>query len=160
MISVWEWWEFFPMNISLFAYNETVAQEYFPLDKEQVLNKSLKWKDKDDQVLNVAKTIPAEKLPIDIKDIPDDILNWAIKCEISKRPFKLIPQELKFYREHNIPVPHLHPDERHKARMKLRNPRKLYDRQCMKCNKEIQTTYAPERSETVYCEECYLKEVY
>ena len=160
MQKTWEWWEYFPVELSLFAYNETVAQEYFPLKKEVCLKKWYKWKDEDDNIPNVTKVIPAEKLPDSISDIPDDVLNWAIKCEISWRPFKFIPQELKFYREHNIPVPHLHPDERHKARMKLRNPRKLYDRQCVKCNKDIQTTYAPEWSETVYCEGCYLKEVY
>jgi len=44
--------------------------------------------------------------------------------------------------------------------MKLRNPRKLYTRNCDKCGKEIQTTYAPERPEIVYCENCYNKEVY
>lgn len=162
--SIWsyrsEWWEFFPKNISLFTYNETIAQVYYPLSKEGILNKWLKWKDEDNSISNVTKIIPAERLPDNIKDIPDDILNWAIKCEVSGRPFKIIPQELEFYRKHNIPVPHLHPDERHKARMKLRNPRKLYDRQCMKCDKGIQTTYSPDRSEIVYCEECYLKEVY
>ncbi len=28
----WEWWEFFPSSISPFWYNETVAQEYFPIN--------------------------------------------------------------------------------------------------------------------------------
>ena len=54
-----------------------------------------------------------------------------------------MPQELEFYRQNNIPVPHLHPDERHKQRMALRNPRKLYDRKCDKCSKDMKTTYAP-----------------
>ena len=160
MKSTWEWWEFLPTKLSPFAYNETVSQEYFPLSKEEVLSKGWRWKDDDDYVQNVSKIIPAEKLPNNINDIPDDVLNWAIKCEVTWRPFMLIPQELKFYRENSIPIPHLHPDERHEARMKLRNPRKLYDRQCMKCSKDIQTTYSPDRQEIVYCEKCYLKEVY
>jgi CxxC-x17-CxxC domain-containing protein len=44
--------------------------------------------------------------------------------------------------------------------MKLRNPRKLFDRKCDKCGKDIKTTYAPDRPEIVYCEECYEKEIY
>ena len=160
MKSTWEWWEFFPINLSYFSYNETEANEIFPLTKNIVNKNGWKWKEEEDKIPNVTKTIPAEKLPINISDIPDDVLNWAIKCQASWRPFKLIPQELKFYREHNIPVPHLHPDERHKARMKLRNPRKLYDRNCTNCTKSIQTTYAPDKPEIVYCEECYLKEIY
>jgi CxxC-x17-CxxC domain-containing protein len=44
--------------------------------------------------------------------------------------------------------------------MKLRNPRKLFKRTCDKCGKGIQKTYAPERPEIVYCQECYEKEIY
>jgi hypothetical protein len=87
-------------------------------------------------------------------------LNWAIECETTKKPFRIIPQELEFYRKHNLPIPRKHPDERHKERMALRNSRKLFTRKCDKCRKEIQTTYAPERPEIVYCQECYEKEIY
>ncbi len=37
MQKTWEWWEFFPSSISPFWYNETVANEYFPLKKEDVI---------------------------------------------------------------------------------------------------------------------------
>ena len=155
-----EWGEFFPVELSPFAYNETVAQEYFPLSKEEVESRGWKWREEVDEVPQVEKIIPAERLPDSIDDIPDDVLNWAIKCEETGRPFRIVKQELAFYRKMKLPVPHLHPDERHKKRMALRNPRKLWKRECGKCGKEIQTTYAPERPEAVYCEECYLKEVY
>jgi hypothetical protein len=81
----------------------------------------------------VDKVIPASKLPINLTDVPDDILNWAIECEITGRPFRIIKQELEFYRKYGLPIPRRHPDQRHLDRMKLRNPRKLYDRECMKC---------------------------
>ena len=155
-----EWGEFFSVELSPFAYNETVAQEYFPLTKEEVISRGWKWRDEVDEVPQVEKIIPAERLPDSINDIPDDILNWAIKCEATGRPFRIVKQELAFYRKMKLPIPHLHPDERHKRRMALRNPRKLWNRKCAKCQKDIQTTYSPERPETVYCEECYLKEVY
>ncbi len=51
-------------------------------------------------VPKVEKTIPASKLPEDIIKIPDDVLNWAIECEVTKRPFRIIKQELEFYRKH------------------------------------------------------------
>ena len=108
----------------------------------------------------VEKIILALKLPENIVEIPDDILNWAIECEITKKPFRIIAQELDFYRKHNLPIPRRHPDQRHLDRMKLRNPRKLFTRICDKCGKDIQTTYVPERSEIVYCQECYEKEIY
>ncbi|MFH1444132.1 MAG: hypothetical protein ABIG34_01940 [Candidatus Peregrinibacteria bacterium] len=155
-----EWGEFFPVTMSPFAYNETVAQEYFPLTKKEVKEHGWKWHEKKDEVQQVSKVIPAEKLPSSIDEIPDDILNWAIKCEMTKRPFRITKQELAFYRKMKLPIPHLHPDERHKRRMSLRNPRNLWKRPCMKCGKDMETTYPPERPEIVYCESCYLSTVY
>ncbi len=160
MIQDGEWWEFFPSNMSSFWYNETVANEYFPLTKQEALEKWFNWSGYEAPFPKVEKIIPASKLPSDIKEIPDDILNWAIECEVTKKPFRIIKPELEFYRKHNLWVPKRHPDQRHLDRMSLRNPRKLYERKCDKCNVEIQTTYAPERKETVYCEECYHKEIY
>jgi hypothetical protein len=155
-----EWGSFFSVTLSPFAYNETVAQEYYPLTQEEVAARGWQWKEKSNDVANVERTIPGELLPEHTKDIPDDVLNWAITCPVTKRPFRLIRQELSFYRRVRLPIPRLHPDERYKRRMAFTNPRKLWKRECMKCRKEIQTTYSPERPEIVYCEECYLKEVY
>ncbi|MDD5103357.1 MAG: hypothetical protein PHX93_03070 [Candidatus Peribacteraceae bacterium] len=155
-----EWGEFFPIALSPFAYNETIAQEYFPHSKQEVLERGWQWKDRKEELPKVTKLIPAAQLPDSISDIPDDILNWAIQCEATKRPFKIVKQELEFYRNMHLPIPRLHPDERHKRRMALRNPRTLFLRTCMKCQKSIETMYPPERPETIYCEECYLKEVY
>ncbi|KKP40496.1 MAG: hypothetical protein UR28_C0001G0006 [Candidatus Peregrinibacteria bacterium GW2011_GWF2_33_10] len=60
----------------------------------------------------------------------------------------------------NLPLPRKHNDVRYKERMALSNPRKLYNRNCMKCGDEIKTNYALERPEIVYCEKCYLESVY
>jgi len=152
-----EWGEFFPINLSPFAYNETVAQDYFPMEKEDVIKGGWKWHEE-----NQAKSYkgPVYEVPDKIEDVADDITKQILICEATGKPYKMIPQELKFYREHGIPVPRQCPDERHRARMNLRNPRKLYDRKCDKCGAVIRTTYSPDRPEKVYCEKCYLEEVY
>ena len=155
-----EWGEFFPMNRSPFSYNETMAQESFPMKKDEVALNGLQWKESLEVIPKNEKSINADSLPDRIEDIPDDILNWNIICESSGKSFKIIKQELDIYREQKIPIPHLHPDERHYARLKSQNTRGLHNRTCQKCQKAIQTTYSPDRPETVYCEECYLKEVY
>ncbi len=167
MQKTWEWWEFFPSSISPFGYNETVANEYFPLARDVALQhlsedwkQLFNWSDYETPFPKVEKIIPASKLPENISEIPDDILNWAIECEVTKKPFRIIKQELEFYRKYNLPIPRKSPDQRHLERMALRNPRKLFTRVCDKCGKEIQTTYTPEREETVYCEECYNREIY
>ncbi|KKP39323.1 MAG: hypothetical protein UR28_C0008G0028 [Candidatus Peregrinibacteria bacterium GW2011_GWF2_33_10] len=170
-----EFGEFPPISISPFSYNETMAQMYFPLSKEQIQSfpldkgglRGIKWKDDLIIIPQIDKIIPGNMIPDTISEIPDDILNWPIQCEISKRPFKIIPSELKFYRDQNLPIPHLHPEERFNKRMSLRNPRKLWTRNCMKCNAEIQTTYSPEEEiacnsklqrRIVYCENCYINQ--
>lgn len=155
-----EWGEYFPITTSLFCYNESPAQRYFPLTKKEILERGWSYKEPEDTLPKVEKVIPALKLPDATEDIPDDVLSWAIECNTTKRPFNITKQELKFYRDMGLPIPYLHPDERLRRRMQKRNPRKLWKRQCAKCQKEIQTTYAPERPEMVYCESCYLQEVY
>ncbi|MBU0578173.1 hypothetical protein KJ742_05075 [Patescibacteria group bacterium] len=155
-----EWGQFFPANLSPFGYNETVAQEYFPLTKEQAQKSDFKWQDYKAPPPEATKSIPADRLPDSITEIPDDVTNWAIVDEVNGRPFKIIPQELRFYRNHFLPVPHRSPDQRHLDRMAKRTPRRLFDRKCGKCGANIKTTYAPERPEKIYCEACYHKEVY
>ncbi|MDD4318940.1 MAG: hypothetical protein PHW10_01275 [Candidatus Peribacteraceae bacterium] len=160
MRSTQEWGEFFPAGISPFAYNETTAQQYFPLTEMESKSRGWPWREEETELPDVKKIIAASTLPTDITQVPDDILQWAIKCEATNRPFRIVKKELEFYRERGFPLPHFHPDERHRRRMLRRNPRTLWGRKCMHCGKEMQTTYAPERPEKVYCEECYLKEVY
>jgi len=155
-----EWGEFFPITISPFAYNETVAQEFFPLTQREATQRGWEWRKEEDIMPHVTKIIPAATLSSSIADIPDDILNWAITCAATKRPFRIVKQELMFYRKMQLPIPRFHPDVRHNSRMALRNPRRLWKRPCMKCGHAMETTYAPDRPEIVYCEACYLSEVY
>ena len=74
--------------------------------------------------------------------------------------FKIIPNELQFYRKMKIPLPILCPNCRHFERLERRNPMKLWSRNCAKCKKEIMSSYSLNSSETVYCEKCYQQEVY
>ena len=90
--------------MSPFGYNETVAQEYFPMTREEITASNIfHYSDYESPFRKVEKIIPANKLPEDIKDIPDDILNWAIECEVTKKPYRIIRQELDFYRKHSLP---------------------------------------------------------
>ena len=152
-----EWGEFFPSSISPFGYNETVAQEYFPTTKEQALSKNYKWKDEEK---NSEYFGPKIEIPDNIDSVKDEIINQILNCESCNKYYKIIKQELKFYRSLKLPIPKNCPDCRHRQRLSMRNPRKLWTRNCMKCNTEIQTTYPLERKEIVYCEKCYLETIY
>lgn len=155
-----EWGEFFPVSHAPNGYNETVANEYFPLTKKEALEQGFTWSDYEAPVGQVSGEFTKDSLPQRIEEATNELINHVITCSVSGRPFKLVAPELEFYRRFNIPLPHKHPDERHKDRFNLRNPRKLWQRNCMKCNEEVESTYAPNRPETIYCEECYNKEIY
>lgn len=157
MIETKEWGEFFPINLSLFGYNESVAQEQYPLTKEQAQKEGIKWKDEDS--LNRYQG-PKVEIPDNIKDVNDDITKKILTCNNCKKNYKIIPQELDFYRNQNLPPPATCPDCRHTKRIKSRNANRLYERTCAKCSQTIQTTYAPNRPEPIYCEKCYLESVY
>jgi len=156
MMQIGEWGGFFPATLSPFAYNESVAQEYYPLTKEEVLKRGWKWKEFEQK--NYQKQ--TYELPDNISETSDEIMNELLACNDCGRNYKIIFQELKFYRNMGLPIPRKCHECRHKERMALRNPRKLFSRNCDRCYKSIQTTYSPDRPEKVYCEECYLKEVY
>ncbi|MBN1494822.1 hypothetical protein JW911_03765 [Candidatus Peregrinibacteria bacterium] len=151
-----EWGKFFPPKISDFAYNESIANEFTPLTKEEVLKQGYTWKEKDRKDYKKQDYL----VPDLIKDVPESITNEILACSDCGKNFKILQKELEFYKKFNLPIPQMCPDCRHKERMEMRNPRILYDRKCMECGAPIKTTYTPERTEKVFCEKCYLKEVY
>jgi hypothetical protein len=178
--------EFFPAEVSPFAYNEVIAIEYFPLTKDEALRRGYAWKDPDARDYKI--TFKPENLPDNIKEVRDDIMNEVIGCAHEGRcvdqcatAFKILPRELEFYRRMNFPLPRLCPNCRHGERLRQRNPMKLWHKNCMctgvasengvykntlghghgvgHCPNEFKTTYAPERKEIIYCEDCYQGEV-
>jgi hypothetical protein len=159
--------EFFPSELSPFAYNETIAQEYFPKSTEEIIEQGYLYRkpfDKDYQI-----TIDSKDLSDHIRDVTDSILDETISCpnkgsELTQctLAYRIHPEELTFLRKHNIALPRYCPNCRHYERLAQRNPLKLWHRKCMKegCNNEFETSYAPDRPEIVYCERCYQNEVY
>jgi len=196
---IYKYGEFFPPELSPFCYNETIAQEYFPKTKEQALSEGYNWKEPEEK--NIIPDIKTEDLPDNIKDVDESIIGKIIQCEHSKikedgtleptcnemctRGFKIIKQELDFYKRMSLPIPRLCPNCRHFQRLKQRNPLKLWHRKCEcqgtygqnlnnpntyqnqtthfhqnnPCPNEFETSYPPESPAIIYCEECYNQEV-
>ena len=132
-----EWGEFFHPSLSPFGYNETVAMEYYPLtptlptgqaglsqkEREQMVDFWTLWYHRStyESPKPVAdKVVQWKDLPESIDQVEDTILQSAIACEVTGKLFRIQPQELVFYRKHNIPLPRRHPDQRHLERLALR----------------------------------------
>lgn len=107
-----EWGEFVDAKYSPYAYNESHAGLILPLSNWETVERWLWWANREEKLSNINKTIPASKLPYDIIQIPDDVLNWAILCERTGKPYKIQPLELDLHRRFWIPLPRLHPLER------------------------------------------------
>ena len=154
----------FPLDVNTFAYNETIAQELFPITKEDALKQGYRWAEPETKNYNI--TLKSENVPDSIEQAGAEILKEVIGCAHEGKcnhqctgAFKVTTSDLNFYKRMGIPIPKLCPNCRHFARLAQRNPIKLWDRQCAKCKKEIKTSYAPDRPEIVYCKQCYNAEV-
>jgi hypothetical protein len=178
--------EFFPSEFSPFAYNETIAHEIFPLSRNEAELKGFRWRDEAGK--HYAPTLASDKISSTIAGTDDNVLQATVECEHRgaceqncTTAFRVTPAELALYRRLNLPVPRLCPSCRHYERLKLRNPMRAYDRQCEcggvgsvrgefknfgthshginRCTAQMKTTYAPDRPEIVYCEDCYQAEI-
>ena len=69
-----------------------------------------------------------------------------------------MPEELEFYKRHNLPNLKRHPDMRHEDRVKRRNSYQLRETDCKKCGK--QTCTDNQEDGLIYCHEWYLIHVY
>jgi hypothetical protein len=164
-----EWGEFFPSSYSHFGYNETEAFDVYPISKEKAKATKFRWQDNFQMTVG-KETIHQRDVPENITNVKDTIVNEILSCESCLRNYKITENELIFYKKVNVPIPSLCFFCRSSVRIKSRNSFHLWHRKCM-CNKdnhehvgscpnEFETPYAPERSEVIYCEKCYQKEVY
>lgn len=154
-----EWGEFFPVSLSPFGYNETNAAEFYPLSEKEAHQRGWKWR-RNLPYTTGKETVAPKQLPDNITDIPTSITTEILACVSCTRNYRIISQELDFYKKLSLPLPRRCPDCRNRDRLSLRNPQKLWQRKCDKCGNAIPTTYAPDRAQVVYCEGCYLKTVY
>ncbi|MEK7187727.1 MAG: hypothetical protein AAB691_02685 [Patescibacteria group bacterium] len=172
--------EFFPSELSYFGYNESVATDHFPLTQDEAQKKNFNWR-KEVSVTTGKETIQSEDLPDAIRDVNEDILKEILACKDCGRNYRIVPQELQFYKRMQIPLPRRCFFCRHKSRTLLRNPFQLWSRECLcggptsknevykntaahfhgtdSCPNTFETSYAPDRPEIVYCEACYNAEV-
>ncbi|MCX6751909.1 MAG: hypothetical protein NTZ87_00160 [Candidatus Nomurabacteria bacterium] len=162
---VYKYGEFFPSELSPFAYNETIAQEFYPKTKKEII--SLGYNFHEPETRNYVPTVNIDHVPDNISDVPLDFTKEIIECKNKGKvetqctlAFRITFEELSFYKKQKIPIPEYCPNCRHYARLAKHLPPVIFDRTCAKCGDEMKTAYAPDRPEIVYCEKCYKQEIY
>lgn len=161
-----EWGEFFPIRVSPYGYNETLAQEFYPIQEQDAYAQGWGWFHEPDghnvYAPNNVTIFAASSLP---DHLQEDVswLQRIILSETSQKPYRLIPQEIGIYAKLGIPLPHTTPDERHGARMRRRPPRRLVERSCTNkvrrdtgtaCTNIFLTPYAEGTERPVFCNDC------
>ena len=94
---------FFPPALNLFAYNETIAQDNLPLTKDEALAQGYRWED-NLQITTGKETLKSEKIPDDISEISEKIIDEILACVSCKRNYKIIQAEFQFYKLMSIPL--------------------------------------------------------
>jgi hypothetical protein len=155
--------ENFPASFSDFSYNETIANYYHPLTKEEAEKRGYRWAERTKQ--NYKTTIKSSELPQTITEVHDTILNEIIECGEKDNPnsvgaYRITENELTFYRRMNLPLPRVCFNIRNIRRMDKRPPLRIIKRECDRCSVEVETVYTEEYAPILYCEDCYKKEVY
>jgi len=165
MIRDKKWWEFFDPQLSYFWYNESMAMDYHPLTKDEALKRWYKRSDYETPAPKVEKTVLGESLPkVWCKTIQEKkpeflqkLVNYAIVCEVSKKPFRIIKQEIDFYVKHNIPLPTKHPDIRHQERFLRKDWVIMHLIHCDECGEEMLSVHEKEQWKKILCEKCFYK---
>jgi hypothetical protein len=178
--------EYFPIELSPFSYNETLAQEFFPITKEKADEERYPWRASETR--NYAITVQPDALPASIEWAGEGITKEVVGCSHAgtcihqcTTAFRILPEDLQLYTALKVPLPRLCPNCRHYERLAARNPLKLWSRPCQcagnhaqsgthdntashfhgdaQCPNQFETSYSADRPEIVYCEQCYQAEV-
>lgn len=147
-----EWGRFFPINLSPFAYNETIAADFFPLSQAAAKKRGFSWREAEQQEQQAE---PQAELADDINHADDGVSQQILSCSRCRRGFKVTPAEIAFYRREQLPLPLQCMNCRYFERVQRRLPRRIWQRPCAVCGKSVSTSYSPDRPERVSCPDCY-----
>jgi len=158
MLERGEYGEFFPMSFSPFPYNSTIAHLSFPITEKKAAGKNLWWQEPQTSEFS-GRVLSKNEIPKNIRDVKDDILDGAVRCEVTEKPFRIIREELEFYRRQNLPIPMIHPAERLRSRFSWMGFFNFAEADCVKCGSKIIGNISKNFDKNIYCQSCYNKEI-
>jgi hypothetical protein len=148
-----EWGEFFPMWLSPFPYNITYASQYYPMTREEIEAKGMTYE--AEQESNQKYDGAFFPLPLSADDTDKTIIDKALKCEKTGRPYQILQREFEYLKARDIPFPRVHPDVRAAARKERHPPLQLFEQPCTRCGQPARGSTKPGSGLTIYCKRCY-----
>ncbi len=157
--NIYKYGEFFPMEFSPHAYNNSYANFLFPKTEKEVEEYKLKWRNHFFEKYPI--TLDSSEIPDNIKNTDDKILKEIIKCSVCPRGYRIAKQELDLVKKLNVPLSRQCPFCRIEEKAKIWvSQMKQVDRNCDKCGINFKTHYTKEEAPKIFCKSCYNKEVY
>ncbi len=160
MVKRGEWGKFFPFEMAYGPFNMSLARWSFPhMGKKEAEAMGARWE--ETPIPSYENAIASDKLPDLIDDVKDEITKQRLICVESKLSYNIAPHELAFYRQHGIPLPQKHFDQRTFER--FRPMCLMFMPQhgiCYYCKKEIEHYYDPELGfKKISCTPCYQQNI-
>ena len=152
MKSTQEWGECIAGQYSYIPYNQSLAQRYFPLTKEQAVDQGYRWYE--------GNAAQAEEMNVSVLDdvLPATDASFVAKSIESDKPYLITATEIALSRKLHVPLPRKTYDESMQERMMSLGGISLYDRACAKTGKPIRTNIAPDTPWIVWDKDVYEQE--
>lgn len=159
MLSRGEYGDGLGFEFSAQPYNFSTVGATYPLDVNFIRQHGGYVISEPETNMGDMDVVDATMIPLTITGVTSDILNKAIMCTQTHRPFRIIASELEFYKVMGLPLPVLHPTYRMGILAVLRPTSKKYKTICAQCGDTIDSLFNPIDGYTLYCEKCYQQEV-
>ncbi|MCA9356415.1 hypothetical protein KC852_02755 [Candidatus Nomurabacteria bacterium] len=163
-----EYGEFFPSRKSPFGINETRANNYLSLSKEEAIQNGYKWQDSTQHTTGM-ETLSHEQVPDSIEDIQESFTSEILSCLECSRNYRILAGELTLHKQLRIPIPEKCFFCRNEEREKMRGGYLLFQKQCDcvisshdhhgQCQNIFKTVFDKNEKRPIYCESCYQKEM-
>lgn len=153
------WGNYLPSPFAHVSYNDSVAQDYMPLNKVQAKLLQVQWSDREkslkpSQLLGENMEGLDERfsdVPVELSGLDSIPAGSVFLCELSGQPFQFSSEEIQLYRALSVAPPARSPEQRFQGRLSRISPRRLITRpSSLNPKQELQTAYPLDWPNPVY----------
>lgn len=157
------WGKFFPGYFAPNPYEESWASFYWPISREKQVELGFRLSDVSER--KNKNYFPVSDIPDSVDDLgsgQDEMTEEELYTKIFwdekyRKPFKILPADVKFSRDLGCPLPNSYYMRRIQENFSwMPFNGKLRDCECGKCKEKIQTSWPKKYDQRILCEKCYL----